>query len=67
MSRMNIQGKLGGMSSPLKRLLDLEVSIRQNAPSEADKLRRLLQSKQIQKDEAMHVEDTQRLVTEIEM
>jgi hypothetical protein len=39
----------------------------QNAPRDAAKLRRLLEMKQRQKDEAMHIEDTQRLVTEIEM
>ena len=39
----------------------------QNAPRDADKLRKLLEIKQRQKDEAMHIEDTQRLVTEIEM
>jgi hypothetical protein len=32
-----------------------------------NKLERLLKVKQRQKDEAMHIEDTQRLVTEIEM
>jgi hypothetical protein len=40
----------------------------QNAPRDADKLRRLLETKQRQKEgEADHIEDTQRLVTEIEM
>lgn len=39
----------------------------QNAPRDADKLRRLLKIKQRQKQEAMHIEDTQGLVTEIEM
>ena len=39
----------------------------QNAPRYADKLRRLLEVKQRQKEEADHIEDTQRLVTEIEM
>jgi hypothetical protein len=34
---------------------------------DADKLERLLQVKQRQKEEAMDIEDTQRLVTEIEM
>jgi hypothetical protein len=38
-----------------------------NAPKEADKLERLLQVKRRQKEEAMHIEDTQRLATEIEM
>jgi hypothetical protein len=39
----------------------------QNAPRDEGKLRRLLGIKQRQKEEAMHIEDTQRLVTEIEM
>jgi hypothetical protein len=40
----------------------------QNAPRDADKLRRLLEIKQRQKEEeADHIEDTQRLVAEIEM
>jgi hypothetical protein len=64
---MNSQGELGGMNPPLERRLDLEISTFQNAPREADKLRCLLKLKQRQKDEAMHIEDTQRLVTEIEM
>jgi hypothetical protein len=67
MSRMNSQGELGAMSPTPKRHLDLEITTLQNAPRNADKLRRLLQIKQRQKEEAMHIEDTQRLVTEIEM
>jgi hypothetical protein len=39
----------------------------QNTPRNADKLRRLLKVKARQKEEAMHIEDAQRLVTEIEM
>jgi hypothetical protein len=39
----------------------------QNAPRDKEKLERLLQVKQRQKDEAMHIEDTQRLFAEIEM
>lgn len=35
-----------------------------NAPRDADKLRRLLEVKQRQKEKADHIEDTQRLVTE---
>jgi methyl coenzyme M reductase beta subunit len=64
---MGSQGELGGMSPPMKRHLELEIKILENAPRDADKLRKLLQVKQKQKDEAMHMEDTQRLVTEIEM
>jgi hypothetical protein len=40
----------------------------QNVPRDAEKLERLLKVKERQKEvEAMHIEDTQRLVTEIEM
>jgi hypothetical protein len=39
----------------------------QNAPRDADKLRKLLEVKQKQKEQADHIEETQRLVTEIEM
>ena len=64
---MGSQGELGGMSLPMKKHWELEIKILQNAPRDADKLERLLQVKQKQKDEAMHMEETQRLVTEIEM
>jgi hypothetical protein len=48
--------------------LELEIKTLENAPRDADKLERLLQVKQRQKEEeAMHIEDTERLVTEIEM
>ena len=50
-----------------KRHFELEIKTLQNAPRDADKLRRLLELKQRQKEEADHIEDTQRLVTEIEM
>jgi hypothetical protein len=51
----------------MKRHLELEIKTLQNAPRDADKLRQLLELKQRQKEEADHIEDTQRLVTEIEM
>jgi hypothetical protein len=51
----------------MKRHFELEIKTLQNAPRDADKLRRLLEVKQRQKEEALHIEDTQRLVTEIEM
>jgi hypothetical protein len=58
----------GGINPALKRHLELEIKALQNAPRYADKLRRLLKVKQRQKEEDMHIEDTQRLVTEeIEM
>ena len=62
---MGSQGE--GMSPPMKKHLKLEIKILQNAPRDPDKLERLLKTKQRQKEEAMYIEDTQRLVTEIEM
>jgi methyl coenzyme M reductase beta subunit len=71
MLRMNNQGGEdaagGGMNPVMKRHLELEIKTLQNAPRDADKLRRLLEVKGRQKEEAMHIEDTQRLVTEIEI
>jgi hypothetical protein len=43
---------------------ELEIKTLQNAPRDADKLRTLLKSKERQKEEADHIEDTERLVTE---
>jgi hypothetical protein len=56
-----------GINPVMKRHLELEIKTLQNAPRDADKLRRLLEVKQRQKEQAMHIEDTERLVTEIEM
>jgi hypothetical protein len=56
-----------GINPVIKRHLELEIKTLQNAPRDEDKLRRLLETKQRQKEEAMHIEDTERLVTEIEM
>jgi len=61
MLKVNSQGELGGMSPPLKRHLELEIKTLQNAPRDADKLSQLLKVKQRQKEEAMHIEGTQRL------
>jgi hypothetical protein len=69
-----VNGQLGGEASEgwginpvMKRHLESEIKTLQNAPRDADKLRKLLEVKQRQKEEAMHIQDTQRLVTEIEM
>jgi hypothetical protein len=51
----------------MKRHLEQEIMTPQNAPRDPEKLKRLLKIKQKQKEEAMHIEDTERLVTEIEM
>jgi hypothetical protein len=45
----------------------LQIKTLQNAPRDPDKLERLLRLKERQNDAATHIEDTQRLVTEIEM
>ena len=67
MLKVNSQETLGGLSPPQRRHLELEIKTLQNAPRDAEKLEKLLKAKQRQKEEAMHIEDTQRLVTEIEM
>ena len=51
----------------MKRHLELQIKTLENAPRDADKLRQLLKVKRRQKEEAMHIEDTERWVTEIEM
>src|SRR3712207_3241395 len=56
-----------GINPAVTRHLELEIKTLQNAPRDADKLRRLLEVKQRKKEEADHIEDTQKLVTEIEM
>ena len=67
MLTVNSQETLGGISPPQRRHLELEIKTHKNAPRDAEKLEKLLKAKQRQKEEAMHIEDTQRLVTEIEM
>ncbi len=56
-----------GLNEVIRKHLELEIRTLQNAPRDAEKLRRLLDVKQRQKEEAMHIEDTQRLVAEIAM
>ena len=67
MITMSCQGETGGLSPPQKRHLELQIKTLKTAPRDAEKLERLLQVKTRQKDESMDIEDTQRLVTEIEM
>jgi hypothetical protein len=67
-SKMTGEPKDGwGLNPVMKKHLELEIKTLQNAPRDADKLRRLLEIKQRQKEQVMHIEDIQRLVTEIEM
>jgi hypothetical protein len=66
-SNEGVEGGWGGMNSAMRRHLELQIKTLQNAPREPDKLERLLKSKRRQKEEAMYIEDTERIVTEIEM
>jgi methyl coenzyme M reductase beta subunit len=56
-----------GINPIMKRHLELEIKTLQNAPRDEDKLRELLKLKEKENEETTHIEDTQRLVTEIEM
>ena len=52
----------------MKRHFELEIETLQNAQRDEDKLRELLKLKEKQNEqEATHIEETQKLVTEIEM
>lgn len=55
------------MNAATKRHLELEIKTLQNAPRDADKLEQLIKIKRRQKEEATYIEDTQKLVAEIEM
>jgi CRISPR/Cas system Type II protein with McrA/HNH and RuvC-like nuclease domain len=55
------------VNSAVNEHFKLQIKMLQNAPRDADKLERLLKIKKREKQEANHIEDTQRLVTEIEM
>jgi hypothetical protein len=67
MLMVNGQGELGGINPVIKKHYELQIKTLQNAPRDSDKLEWLLKVKERQKDEAMYMEDTQMLVTEIEM
>jgi hypothetical protein len=55
-------------SSVVNRDFKLKIKTLENAPiRDPDKLEQLLKVKERQNEEAMYMEDTQRLVTEIEM
>jgi hypothetical protein len=49
-----------GLNPIMKKHLESEIRTLQNAPRDAAKLKRLLEIKQRQKEEADHIEDTQR-------
>jgi hypothetical protein len=55
------------LNTATKRLYELQVKTLQNAPTDKVELEKLLELKQKQKEKATYIEDTERLVTEIEM
>jgi hypothetical protein len=63
--KVNTQGE--GMNPAVKKHYELQIKTLQNAPRDAEELEWLLKKKEKAKEGAMHIEDTQRLVTEIEM
>src|ERR687891_140821 len=68
-SNEGVEGGWGwGMNSAIRRHLELQIKTLQNAPRDPDKLERLLKSKRRQnEEEVMYFEETERIVTEIEM
>src|SRR5215208_2238811 len=61
------ESEITRINPAMKRHFELEIETLQNAPRDEDKLRELLKLKEKQNEQAIHIEDTQRLVTEIEM
>jgi hypothetical protein len=55
------------ISSVTKRHFQLQIQTLQNAPRDAAKLQQIIKAKERQNEKARHIEDTERLVTEIEM
>jgi hypothetical protein len=51
----------GGINPAIKRHLELQIKIPQNAPRDPEKLERLLKAKRRQKDEDIDIADTQML------
>jgi hypothetical protein len=54
------QGALGALNPAIKRHLELQIKTLQNAPRDPDKLEQLLKVKKREKEEAMHMKDTQK-------
>jgi hypothetical protein len=55
------------ISSVTKRHFQLQIETLQNAPRDASKLGQIIKTKERQNEKARHIEETERLVTEIEM
>jgi hypothetical protein len=57
---------IGGLNYATKRHLELQTKTLQNAPRDLDKLERLLKAKRRQKEEAMHIEDTHKSLSQLQ-
>ena len=64
---IDVQSQVGGeardgsgINPVMKKHLELEIKTLRNAPRDADKLRKLLEVKQRQKQEAMHIKEGNR-------
>jgi hypothetical protein len=55
------------VSSVTKRHFQLQIETLQNAPRDAEKLEEIIKAKERENKEARYIEDTERLVPEIEM
>jgi hypothetical protein len=55
------------ISSIAKRHFQLQIETLQNAPRDPSKLEQIIKAKERENNEARRIDDTQRLVTEIEM
>jgi acylphosphatase len=55
------------LSSVTKRHCELQIKTLQNAPKDRSKLEQIIKAKERENEKARHIDDTQRLVTEIEM
>jgi hypothetical protein len=55
------------LNTATKRLYELQVKTLQDAPCDKEKLEGLIRKKETAKKEATYIEDTERLMTEIEM
>jgi len=51
----------------IKRHFELEIKTLREAPRDKDKLRKLIKAKQIELEDAIKIEDTERLFPEVEM
>ena len=61
MLRINSQGEIGGMSPPVKKDLELQIKTLQKCSRDADKLEKLLKSKEKECEKSKYALDIERL------